>query len=138
MFRFHHVSLSVKNIEESIKFYNCFDFKEKLRFTAPDGRTIISHLNNGAVFIELFQINDGYDPPKVESVEADIKVRGIRHFAFQVDNIELAAHHLLTQEIIRKIPIIQMGRTGIRYFFLRDPDEIFVEIVEDKRVFDPC
>ncbi len=135
IFKFHHVSLSVKNIEVSIKFYNNFDFKEELRFTSVDGHTIISHLKNGSVFIELFQINDSYDLPKVESVVTDLKVRGLRHFALQVDNIELTAHYLLAQKIISAIPVIQMGRTGIRYFFLRDPDETFIEIIEDKRPF---
>jgi hypothetical protein len=52
-----------------------------------------------------------------------------------VSSIEEAIDDLMRKSIIHEKVEIRIGRTGIRYFFIRDPDNFLLEILEDKRGF---
>jgi glyoxylase I family protein len=137
MYAFHHVSISVKDLARSIAFYRLFGFEHVLQWVAPDGSLTIVHLKLGSTLLELFcyaQSTDDRLP--LLSMDADLRHLGLRHFALRTASLEAALQQLRTAGVNPQSEITE-GRTGIRYFFTRDPDGIFVEIVEDERQFVP-
>lgn len=135
MFGFHHVALSVSDLDRSKKFYKLLGFEEMLIWVADDKNLTISHLVLGTNFLELFCYREFHTKDEV-SLEDDLHTLGIKHFGLQVDSIELAKEKIIDLGIAKAEDIqIKKGRTGITYFFIKDPDNNFVEIVEDKRTF---
>lgn len=52
------------------------------------------------------------------------------------DSLEAARNDLASKDVVDdKDMQINQGRTGPRYFFIKDPDGILVEITEDGREF---
>ena len=133
MFTFHHISLSVTNIANSLKFYEILGFKEVLRWKADDESLEIAHLKLNNAYLELFcYVKPHPAPSTMDSLETDLKVIGTRHFGLKVKSISEAKEHIIKNNIADSIEV-KHGRTGIDYFFIKDPDGIFVEIVQDDR-----
>lgn len=135
VFSFHHVALSVSDLERSAEFYAIFGFKPVVRWQADDASLRIWQLKNGSAMLELFC----YAEPQDEALSArdlasDLPRLGIRHFGVRVDNLQSTLAELKQQGLADNVSITH-GRTGIDYFFLRDPDGIFVEVVQDDRKF---
>jgi glyoxylase I family protein len=131
----HHVSLSVKDIEKSIDFYMSFGFKKCSHWIADDQNTHIAHLQLGDYFLELFWFKN-HQPASTSThaLETDLPTIGIKHFGLKVASIEEAKNELQKKGFANNIEI-KHGRTGIDYFFIKDPSGIFVEIVQDARDF---
>lgn len=133
MFSFHHISLSVSNIENSVKFYSAFGFVSVLHWESEDRKLKIEHLKLGIAFLELFCFsNPEPAPDSMNSLEKDLQVIGTRHFGLKVKSILQAKEYLISNNMADNIEIIH-GKTGIDYFFIKDPDGIFVEVVQDDR-----
>jgi glyoxylase I family protein len=130
----HHVTLSVRNIDRSADFYSIFGFKLVLQWEAPDGPLAIAHLlRNDGFILELFQYAENSDAPIAgPDVGNDLQQLGVKHFAFRVTELE-AAHNELLGKQWGRLTSIQPGRTGLKFFFIADPDGNWVEIVEDSR-----
>jgi glyoxylase I family protein len=133
MFSVHHISLSVKDIDRSIKFYNQLEFAEVHRWKSPNGDLEISHLKVNDIFLELFCFKVHQDAPSTTmSLEKDLPRIGVKHFGLKVKSIEEIKKILIEKGIANNIEI-KRGRTNIDYFFIKDPDDIFIEIVQDDR-----
>ncbi|MDA2933464.1 VOC family protein [Acidobacteria bacterium AH-259-D05] len=133
MFRFHHVSLSVTNINKSVEFYSIFGFRKVHEWCADDGSLQIIHLRLGDSLLELFCFSNPKEPPEsTRELETDLPVIGVRHFALQVNSI-IDARNRVIEKGYKPCVATKRGRTGIDYFFVKDPDGIFVEIVQDDR-----
>jgi len=133
MFSFHHVSFSVRNLEISVAFYSHFGFREVFRWTSDDNTLTISHLKLGDSILELFCFSDS-SPCEINSLSLESGLRriGIKHFALRVRSIKDAFDALSRSGIVPEAEI-RRGRTEIDYFFVRDPDGVFLEIVQDDR-----
>lgn len=129
----HHVSLSVSDLERSQRFYEGLGFREVVHWRSPDASLQIKHLLLAGFVLELFCYASPLSGQKL-SLEADLQTLGIRHFALRVPSLQEAREQLLQAGYLLATEP-KKGRTGIDYFFLRDPDGVFVEIVEDNRVF---
>ena len=133
MFSLHHVALSVSDLERSESFYRLFGFRPVYRWSAPDGSLTIVHLKLGGAFLELFSYRDHQPPPESSRrLETDLPRLGTKHFALGVDSVD-AARQRLIEHGLGPVPAPSTGRTGVRYFFIQDPDETLLEIVEDRR-----
>lgn len=134
----HHCALSVRDIDESATFYNLFGFKLVLRWTAPDESLTIVHLARDDGFIlELFQYESNRKLGRLSlAVGNDLGRLGMKHIAFQVDDLSSVAEEFRRMNY-GEMTEMQDGRTGIRYFFVADPDGNWVEIVQDNRVLNP-
>ena len=129
-FSFHHVALSVKDLNSSLLFYAKLGYKEVLRWQAEDKLLEISHLKLADSILELFCYSIPINPNKRNDKELDLI--GIKHFGIKVPSIKEFYQFAIEQGLNVETEI-KDGRTGIKYFFLRDPDDVFVEIVEDNR-----
>lgn len=135
--QFHHVAYSVKDIQRSEAFYKFFGFKCFKRWCADGGLLEIRHLANPDKFvIELFCFaKNVYTVSKPKLLEDDLSQLGIKHIAFKVDDIRHYRIILIQKGLINDNVTIKSGRTDILYFFIKDPDGNFIEIVQDDRSY---
>ncbi len=130
---FHHVAISVQNVAASAAFYQRFGFREALTWTDPDGNLVIKHMTLGDFILEIFAYRETTDDGSPNrNLADDLKIRGVRHMGIRVANVQ-KAHADVMAAGLKPLAEVQRGRTGIEYFFIRDPDGIFVEFVQDDR-----
>ncbi len=135
MFTFHHCALSVGDLDTSINFYRCFGFQPAVIWESPDGTLRIAHLKlgeNGAI-LELFGYKSNVAAPReILSPGNDLERVGVKHLGLQVSSLTEAKKFLADRDLPQGTDITH-GRTGIDYFFVQDPDGLWLEIVEDHR-----
>jgi glyoxylase I family protein len=78
---------------------------------------------NGEYIVELFSFPD---PPKRKSRP---EAAGLRHLAFEVDNLDETILHL-TSHSIEVEPVRVDETTGKRFTFIADPDDLPIEFCE--------
>lgn len=78
---------------------------------------------NGVYVIELFSF------PQVPQRVSRPEAAGLRHLAFEVDDIDAAISHLATKGIIAE-PVRTDELTGKRFTFIADPDDLPIEFYE--------
>lgn len=131
MFNINHVAISVTNAEESIEFYKKFGFEEFKSWKAEDESIKINMLKLNNTVLEMFCYKEYAKLPETAKTTAtDLPVLGTKHFALGVENIEQAKEFVIKNEIANDIEI-KVGRLGKPYFFIKDPNEILVEIIEN-------
>jgi catechol 2,3-dioxygenase-like lactoylglutathione lyase family enzyme len=133
VFVVHHVAFSVSDLEASIGFYRGFGFEPGVVWAADDGSLRIAHLRLGGFTVELFcYAGNSGRVPVVGGVGNDLEVVGVKHLGLRVRSLEGAREYLVGAGFDPGTPI-RVGRTGLEYFFVRDPDGIWLEIVRDDR-----
>ncbi|HEX5168873.1 MAG TPA: VOC family protein [Cyclobacteriaceae bacterium] len=123
--RVHHIAIICSNYEKSKKFY-----------TEVLGLTVVQEIFrqerqsykldlslNGTYIIELFSFPN--PPARVSRPEA----AGMRHLAFEVDNVVSAASELQRMNINVE-PIRVDEFTGRQFTFFADPDGLPIELYE--------
>jgi glyoxylase I family protein len=134
-FALHHAAISVIDMEESVAFYEQFGFRVVLRWKDADGELEIAHLKFGANYLEIFWYRDQVPAPETAgSLVTDLPRIGVKHFALKVDSVHEAKNFVENHGIASNVEV-QQGRTGVTYFFIKDPSGILVEFLEDKRGF---
>ncbi|WP_443863732.1 SMU1112c/YaeR family gloxylase I-like metalloprotein [Fusobacterium ulcerans] len=123
--KIHHAAIICSNYEKSKDFYvNILGFKILKETYRSERKSYKLDLEiAGEYQIELFSFPD--PPERITSPEA----RGLRHLAFEVDDIENSVKYLNEKNIVIepiKIDIV----TGKKYTFFRDPDNLPLEICE--------
>lgn len=132
-FTMHHAAISAIDMSESITFYEQFGFKVVLHWNDPDGELEIAHLKLGDSYLEIFWYRDHVPAPETSaSLATDLPRIGVKHFALKVDSVHDAKEFVESRKLASNVEI-QHGRTGVTYFFLKDPSGILVEVLEDKR-----
>ena len=130
MFNFDHISISVDNLEETIMFYKKFGFELYKEY--HDEIIDIVMLKFNEIFMEIFHYKENNPLPEFsKDIDKDLRTIGAKHFGFNVKDINEAkkwAEENLTNEEI----VIHHGRLGCDYFFVKDPNGIFVEIIEKR------
>ncbi len=135
MFSLHHVALSVTDLDASIAFYSELNFEPVYRWQAEDEMLRIAHLKQGELLLELFCFtNSSAAPITSKELATDLPRIGIKHFGLRVADIHAALEQLQKQGLANAVNVVH-GRTGIDYFFIKDPDGILLEIVQDDRAF---
>lgn len=134
-FTIHHTAISAIDMAESLAFYEQFGFRVVLHWKDPDGKLEIAHLKLGENYLEIFWYRDQIAAPETAgSLMTDLPRIGVKHFALMVDSVHEAKDFVENRGISPNVEI-RHGRTGVTYFFIKDPSGILVEFLEDKRGF---
>lgn len=131
----HHVAISVRDRERSLAFYEALGF-EQVHFY-DDGVKTNTHLKLGDVYIEMFcfSINSDVDALDMDKAN-DIDKIGVKHIAFAVDDVDAARDEVTRMGISDSVSEIseKQGDGGMaRFFFVKDPDGVWVEFIKDER-----
>lgn len=135
-----HISLSVENLEESIKWY-----QEHLGFSLVFSMYLAPHhaklafMRHGDFDLEMFQ-HDESKPIPADRLDPheDQKTRGTKHFAFLVEDVEALAKRLESEgvKIIIGPKIMENKEHGIRekICFIHDLNGIAIEFIQRKGI----
>ncbi len=116
----HHVTSSVHDMQGSIRFYESFGFRVIVHHKEPDGSIEIAHLRLEGAILEIFWYSNRADAPtSAAELATDLPCVGVKHFALQVESIDEAKRFVEARGITENVTV-QDGRTGIRYFFIKD------------------
>ncbi len=136
MFLPHHTAISVSCLDRSVGFYEKLGFKVVMRWQADDESLSIVHMILADMLLELFcYVTTVENGSGAETLEGDLKTIGVKHFGLRVNDINAALQQLIESGLAAASTAVTRGRTGIEYLFIRDPDGLFVEIVQDDRDF---
>lgn len=131
-FNFNHVAISVKDMKKSIEFYKKFGFEEYKAYEAEDESIKINMLKLNNTVLEIFCYKEYTKLPETAKMTAtDLPIIGTKHFALGVKDINEAKEFLIQNELVQDEIKINKGRLGKNYFFIKDPDGILVEIIEN-------
>ncbi len=121
----HHIAIICTDYELSKKFYveilGLKVVKETYRKERDSYKIDLSL--NGVYVIELFSFP--YPPARISKPEAT----GLRHLAFEVENLESIIKHLENFNLIVE-PIRVDETTNKRFTFTTDPDNLPIEFYE--------
>lgn len=130
-YHLHHITINAKDLFASESFYYLLGFKKAFEYKARDGSLAVLHLKNGNNLLEIFSYSsETPNTPKDEQLY--FLSDGVKHFALNVPSLGKAKDDLLKKGI-KPHSDISEGRMGIKHFLIKDPDGIFVEIVQDDR-----
>nr|WP_294777561.1 VOC family protein [uncultured Flavobacterium sp.] len=121
----HHIAIICSDYEVSKKFYVDILGLQIIREVFREERQSfkLDLALDGHYIIELFSFPN--PPKRVSRPEAS----GLRHLAFEVDDIEFIINHLAQNNIIAE-PIRTDEFTGKRFTFTNDPDNLPIEFYE--------
>jgi len=124
-----HVGISVKNLEESLRWYNdVLSFELVSKAEVPFLGATIAFVRNGDFELEIFAYKEPRDlPEERKHPDEDIKTIGTKHLAFRVSNLaELMAEFRKKQVDI----VLEMVMDGSPMSFIRDNSGILIEFIE--------
>ncbi|NEM98408.1 SMU1112c/YaeR family gloxylase I-like metalloprotein [Pontibacter burrus] len=123
--RVHHIALICSDYEKSKAFYTNVLGLEVLQEVYRQERQSykLDLALNGAYLLELFSFPD---PPNRPSRP---EATGLRHLAFEVDDLDETIEVLLDKGITPE-PVRKDEHTGKRFTFISDPDDLPIEFYE--------
>jgi glyoxylase I family protein len=123
--KIHHIAIICSDYEHSKRFYTeilGFKIISEVFRTERDSYKLDLSLN-ATYCIELFSFPN--PPQRVSQPEAC----GLRHLAFEVNDIEQTRNYLISKNI-KSEPIRIDELTGKNFFFTTDPDGLPIEFYE--------
>ncbi len=123
--RVHHISIICSDYNKSRTFYIEILGLKVIRETYREERESykLDLSLNGEYVIELFSFPD--PPRRVSNPEAS----GLRHLAFEVDNLDDVIEILKKKDVTAE-PVRIDENTGKRFTFFHDPDNLPIELYE--------
>jgi len=129
---FHHIGISVANLDESIAWYrDMLGFEEVIRMDqgVTEDKMSIGHIRRGNCYIELFQVEGSKPLPEYRrDPNADFGVQGLKHFALQVSDVQAAVKELKAKGV--EIAFGPVDTPGICFVFIRDNSGNAFELIE--------
>jgi catechol 2,3-dioxygenase-like lactoylglutathione lyase family enzyme len=137
-YRAHHTAFTVADPDASKAFYGYFGFRLVAEWSKHDKSLTISHLRQDQGYVlEFFHYaaNADAEPPAF-TVGNNLPEIGVKHLGFAVEDLAATRQEIIAAGI-GEVTEIARGRTLVDYFFVRDPDGMYVEVVSDTRDLDP-
>lgn len=127
--KYHHVGVSVPEIEASIAWYGrVLGFELESRGRLPSVPAKVALLRRGALRVELFQPESGRPLPSARRFpDEDIRTHGNKHVAFAVRDVDAAAAEL-SKRAADVVFVKHMPQASV--LFLRDNAGNLIELFE--------
>jgi hypothetical protein len=94
----------------------------------------IVHMKLAKIFLEIFCYEKNKKLPKLSNGFAgEPDVLGVKHFALHTDDITGTLKKMQIMGYAASDSVVIQGRTKVAYFFIQDPDGMWVEFVNDER-----
>ncbi len=130
MFSFNHVTISVENLDSTLKFYKLFGFENHKEYHDENVDIVMLKLEN--MILEIFHyIENNKLPEHSKNLGTDLKTIGNKHFGIGVKDINEAKKFIEENKLNELEITITKGRLGKPYFFIKDPNGILMEIIEE-------
>ena len=126
-----HIAVAVSSIARSEAFYGRhFGFRRVKEYALASAGLRICILKKNAVALELFEFKKRRPLPAYrKKLASDLKTIGVKHFAFAVTDIQASYRDLKKARVRFETPM-RVFSDGARYFFIKDPDGILIELME--------
>lgn len=123
--RVHHIAVICSNYQRSRRFYtDVLGLRLEREVYRQDRQSYKADLSlNGQYLIELFSFPS--PPPRLSRPEAT----GLRHIAFEVDDLTAVVKQLAARQVIAE-PVRIDEFTGKLFTFIFDPDQLPIELYE--------
>lgn len=145
MFHMDHVGITAADFEKTLHFYQALGFQVFKHWTNPErGMEACMMRSPDGSCLEIFHFDDAIPAADTvgrhyqrdgEAIEADLPQIGIKHIAFRVSDLDQAVEALRRQGLCEAVDVMHGGLDN-RYLFIRDPNGIFVEIMENPYIQD--
>lgn len=130
MFSFNHVTISVDNLDKTLEFYKKFGFEKYKEYRDENVDIVMLKLKD--MVLEIFYYQEREELPEhSKNLGVDLKTIGNKHFGLGVKNIMEAKKFVEDNQLNDSEIIINKGRLGKPYFFIKDPNGILMEIIEE-------
>jgi len=128
-----HIGISVGSIRRSLAFYRKhFGFRCAEKYVHKDIGMTIAVLKKDGVCLELFEFRKHKKLPAYRrNLDSDLRTLGTKHFSFAVKDIEGAYTRFRLARLCFATDMRPFDN-GLRYFFIKDPDGILIEVMESK------
>lgn len=127
----HHTAISVRNLEKSLAFYDLLGFKQIHRYDDSDKVGIKMKL--GDYVLEIFAYKQNQDKPALTyELGNNLSNIGVKHFGLTTDDVDAALADLRKKGLADETTKILTKGTA-RFFFIKDPDGMWVEVIKDDR-----
>lgn len=125
-----HIGIAVKNLDESIKFYqDILGLKLQGTEVVDEQKVRVAFLPVGDTEIELLE-STSEDGPIAKFIEKNGE--GVQHIAFKVDDIEEAIEYMLSKgmKMIDEKPRYGAGGAKIAFVHPKSSNRVLVELSE--------
>ncbi len=131
--RLGHIAISVSSLTRSIAFYSkYFGVKVIARYKFKDKGMQIVIVKNNDLTLELFKISNSKPLPQYRrKLDTDLKTLGVKHFSLETNNIAVLYNKFRKARVEIAVDLRAFA-DGRKYFFIKDPDGILIEIMELK------
>ncbi|MFH0838731.1 MAG: VOC family protein [Candidatus Omnitrophota bacterium] len=129
--KFGHVGISVSDVKRSVAFYKKhFGLSRKEQYAHKDIGLMIALLGKDDITLELFEFKKHKALPEYrKTLDSDLRTLGVKHFSIEVSDIE-GMYKRLTKAKVKVEAEIKLFDSGLKYFFIKDPDGILIEVME--------
>ena len=117
-----HVSLNVKDIRASTEFYGKVLGFRQMETVPFDGFSLVYFQIPGGGRLELFDYGGKNPASRRDETEA-----GLRHLAFEVDDVDEAARRLAAAGVKITLPPTDLPTLGSRAILFLDPNGVTLE-----------
>ena len=123
-FSFNHIALSVKDVNESVDFYqNVFQLKE-IKNTASESKT------------RWLSLNEGKQLHLIPRPNSEIKINKAAHFALTTSDLNSFITNLKELQIdysdwLDKPNKVYIRKDGIKQIYFQDPNGYWIEVNND-------
>lgn len=126
----HHICISVENLKETLEFYQKLGFEKFNEYSDDTVDIVLLKLNSDILEIFHYKTREAL-PEHAKDYGKDLLFVGVKHFGIGVDDIEDAKKFVKENNLFDGEIEIKRGRLGKPYFFIKDPNGISIEFIEN-------